>query len=73
MTTADVHVLATKIDRLHDDVIEVKQLAGATNGRVREIEKWRAKTEGFTAAFHWPALLLATVAGAFVGTIAGHL
>lgn len=33
--------LATKIDALHDTVIEVKGLAKETNGRVRRLEAWR--------------------------------
>lgn len=58
MTDAEVAVLEAKLDALHDDVLEVKKLAEATNGRLRAVEIWKARMDGAKAALHWvPALV----------------
>jgi hypothetical protein len=63
-------VLETKIDGISDDVKEVKELAKATNGRVRDIELWKAKMEGSLGVgtkFIWP------VASALIVSIVGFV
>ena len=43
MTPGEVAGLAAQINALHEDVLEVKELAKETNGRVRALELWRAE------------------------------
>lgn len=46
MTPGEVAGLVAKIDALHEDVLEVKELAKETNGRVRRLETWKAEVTG---------------------------
>jgi hypothetical protein len=44
-----------RLDEIKEDVDEVKQLAKETNGRIRELELWRARMQGAasTARIFW--------------------
>jgi hypothetical protein len=44
-----------RLDAIKDDVDEVKALAKETNGRIRELELWRARMQGVasTARIFW--------------------
>lgn len=50
-------------------IAEVKDLAQATNGRVRTLELWRARVQGTTAAFSW----VIPVGSAALGSVIGAL
>jgi hypothetical protein len=65
--------IATRQEAMHEDIGEVKSLAQATNGRVREVEKWRARLEGARAAVGWVLPALGTTCGAIVSGIAVYL
>lgn len=49
--------LATRLERIEEQVKK-------TNGRLGELEKWRARMEGFGSAFSWWKPTLATLAAA---------
>jgi hypothetical protein len=38
--------ILTRLDDMHEELLEVKELAKATNGRVRGLEVWRAEIRG---------------------------
>jgi hypothetical protein len=44
-----------RLDEIKEDVDEVKDLARETNGRIRELELWRARMQGAasTARIFW--------------------
>jgi len=44
-----------RLDEIKDDVDEVKALAKETNGRIKELELWRARMQGVasTARIFW--------------------
>lgn len=44
-----------RLDEIKDDVDEVKALAKETNGRIKELELWRARMQGMasTARIFW--------------------
>ena len=48
--TVELRALGDKLDGVHrslsDDIIEVRDEAKKTNGRLRELERWRARIEG---------------------------
>lgn len=46
MTPGEMAGLVAKLDALHEDVLEVKELAKETNGRVRRLETWKAEVTG---------------------------
>ena len=55
-----------QLDRAEEKLDRIEDLAKATNGRVKELELWRAKWQGaeFTSRFIW------LVAGGVIGAIA---
>lgn len=53
MTADDFAALSVKLDALHAEVSEVKDLARETNGRVDRLELWRARREGAMVALSW--------------------
>lgn len=84
MTQAEVAVVAARLDDLDEkldaihhslakDIDEVKQLAQATNGRVRQLELWRAKAEGALAAAGLAKPVVYSAAGIAVGLVAERL
>lgn len=50
MTPGEISLIVYRLDEIAKDVGEVKELAKATNGRVRKLEEWKAKVEGALAA-----------------------
>lgn len=58
---------------LRDLATEVRGYRADLNGRLRKVETWQARAEGFRAAFHWAeGLLIAFVtagATAFVALV----
>lgn len=65
--------ILAKLEALHEDVVEVKALAAATNGRVRTLELWRASVEGARAALSWRLPVALAVFGAVAGAVASAL
>lgn len=45
-TDADLARLDERLRAIHEDVLEVKELAKQTNGRVRDLESWRSRADG---------------------------
>jgi hypothetical protein len=73
MTQRDIEILHERMKSLYDQkksqaeqLDRIEELARATNGRVKELELWRAKWQGaeFTSRFIW--LLIGGVAAAVV-------
>jgi hypothetical protein len=69
MSSSDVEVLKALLQKIESDLIEVKHLASATNGRVRELEFWRARLQGVaqTGRISW------LVSGGVIGAVAIEL
>jgi hypothetical protein len=62
MTQRDIEILHERMKSLYDQkqtqaeqLDRIEELARATNGRVKELELWRAKWQGaeFTSRFIW--------------------
>ena len=66
MSSSDVEVLKAILQKIEGDLLEVKSLASATNGRVRELEFWRARLQGVaqTGRITW------LVSGGVIGAVA---
>ncbi len=73
MTQRDIEILHERMKSLYDQkqtqaeqLDRIEELARATNGRVKELELWRAKWQGaeFTSRFIW--LLIGGVVAAVV-------
>lgn len=60
--TATVSEIKTDLAVVSADVSHTKELAEATNGRLRSVEKWRAKVEGAMFAVRGLSPLLAGLA-----------
>jgi hypothetical protein len=70
MSPGDINVILRRLDDLHEDVREVKQQAKETNGRVKSLELWKARTDGARAAMDWlKPLLVAVVSGGAVAVL----
>lgn len=46
MTPDNIFTVLRRLDEIKRDVMEVKELAKETNGRVKDIELWRARFQG---------------------------
>lgn len=46
MSPENIFAIVRRLDAIKEDVDEVKELAKATNGRIRELELWRARFQG---------------------------
>jgi hypothetical protein len=46
MTPENIFAITRRLDAIKEDVDEVKSLAKETNGRIRELELWRARVQG---------------------------
>lgn len=64
MTQRDIEVLHARVEEAHKTMEHVKEqldrieeLASATNGRVRELELWRARWQGAATATRFAWLL----------------
>lgn len=58
-----------RLDYQDEMLQEIKVTTKETNGRVRELEKWRAKLDGFRTALSWQVttgIALAAMAGGFL-------
>lgn len=55
MSPESIIGILRRLDEIKEDVDEVKQLAKETNGRIRELELWRARMQGAasTARIFW--------------------
>ncbi len=55
MSPESIIGIMRRLDAIKDDVDEVKALAKETNGRIRELELWRARMQGVasTARIFW--------------------
>jgi hypothetical protein len=69
-TDADIIVarLSEQLVAIHEDLHEVKDLAKATNGRVRDLESWRARIDGQMA---FVGVVGVAVVGAVVKLLVG--
>ena len=73
MSPSDVNVILARLEALHEDVVEVKEQAKLTNGRVGKLELWQARVEGAKWAVSWaPPVVTATFA-AVLGGVAAKL
>lgn len=55
MSPENVIGILRRLDEIKDDVDDVKALAKETNGRIKELELWRARMQGAasTARIFW--------------------
>jgi hypothetical protein len=79
----DKEVAALVISRLdaHENFVEsrlddqdavlndIRTETRKTNSRITKLELWRAKAEGFKAAFHWVEVVASTAIGAGIGAL----
>lgn len=65
-----------RLDRLEDGVNDrlavIENHVRLTNGRVTELEKWKARLDGAKEAVGWVPPLAIGMACATVGAVAGH-
>lgn len=67
---AQLATVVAVLEDVRDDVRETKEQVKLTNGRVTELEKWRARFEGALAVIGWaPATGIALI-GAIAGAVA---
>lgn len=64
MTQRDIEVLHARLEEAHktmehakEQLDRIEELASATNGRVRELELWRARWQGAATATRFAWLL----------------
>lgn len=69
MSPDSVIGIVRRLDEIKEDVDEVKSLAKETNGRIRELELWRARMQGAAAS----ARIFWVVVGGVVTAIAIRL
>lgn len=50
MSPENIDALTRRLDYIIKDIDEVKALAKETNGRIKELEIWRARVQGATAS-----------------------
>lgn len=55
MSPENISALTRRLDYISRDIDEVKSLAKETNGRIKELELWRARMQGavVTARISW--------------------
>lgn len=64
MTSGEEAVIVEKLESMARDIAEIKTQVKATNGRVSQIELWRARMEGVSAAMNWlPTLAVGITTG----------
>ena len=69
MSPDSVIGIVRRLDEIKEDVDEVKALAKETNGRIRELELWRARMQGAATS----ARIFWVVVGGVVTAIAIRL
>jgi hypothetical protein len=70
MSPRDIDAILAKLDHHGQLLQEIRKHAAATNGRVNQLELWRARMEGAGSAASKPLLFVAAIAS---GSIAGIL
>lgn len=75
MFPSEYAALSAQLDALHEDVLEVKELARTTNGRVRKLEIWRGTIDTLkeareTTRSWWASAFFAMVGATCGGVIA---
>ena len=50
MTQRDIEILHDRLRSQHEQLDRIEALARATNGRVKELELWRAKMQGIASS-----------------------
>jgi len=63
--------LAEQMKRITGEVAEVKEHVRKTNGRVRELELWKARMEGLKAGYSWLPPVVGGVIGAGLTKLIG--
>lgn len=66
MTPGETEVILAQLDAIREDVSEIKAQTIKTNGRVRDLELWKARSEGVRSAFSWVSPVVAGVISALV-------
>ncbi len=73
MTQRDIEILHARLEAIHqeklraaDQLDRIEELAKATNGRVRELEMWRARWQGAATATRLAWLLAGGAATAII-------
>lgn len=46
MTSENIEVIVHRLDEIRTDIEEVRDLAKQTNGRIKDLELWRAQLQG---------------------------
>lgn len=46
MTPENIFAIVRRLDHIKEEIDEIKELAKETNGRVKELELWRARFQG---------------------------
>lgn len=64
---ASLAVVVSKLEQIHDDLVEVKKAVKEQNGRVRKLENWRSWIMGavciIAAGMTWAGTVLAKIIG----------
>lgn len=50
MSPENITAVTRRLDYISKDIEEVKALAKETNGRIKELELWRARVQGATSS-----------------------
>lgn len=66
MDSVEVAVITARLDAIHEDVLEVKEQAKITNGRVTNLERWKDR---ITGAWMSVSLLGPVITGLTVGLV----
>lgn len=55
MTQRDIEILHERLRSQHEQLNRIEELARETNGRIRELELWRARMQGvaFSSKIVW--------------------
>lgn len=66
-------VIVEKLESMARDIAEIKTQVKVTNGRVSQIELWRARMEGVSAAMNWLPTLAVGIATGGLTSLLVHL
>lgn len=75
MSPVEAQVIMAQLTAIRDDVLEVKAKVSETNGRVKALELWQARVDGFRRgvgfSFQWlPVVVGSVISAVVVGVIA---
>jgi hypothetical protein len=65
VTQRDIEILHERLRSQHEQLDRIEEIARQTNGRIRELELWRAKMQGVASS----SRIVWLVAGAGITTI----